>query len=106
MDDIHNNIGSIKPPPPIILADYCSLTDSSVSVLGGDVSLNDGIRSTPQPETPPPAPKIAPEGSIQHQWGRDCDGGRLGLRNWSCTYYSFNQKSKTGSNTCMLAVKK
>ena len=106
MDDIQDNIGSTNPTPHIIPADYCSLTEISVSVLGGDVRLNDVIGSTPQPETPPPAPKIAPEGSIQHQWGRDRDGGRLGLHNWSWTHYSFNQKSKTGSNTCMLAVKK
>ena len=44
------NIGSTNPPPQLIPDDDDSLTDSSVSVSGGDILLNNELESVQPPE--------------------------------------------------------
>ena len=78
MDNIPGNIGSTNTPLPLLQDDDDSSTDSSVSVSGGNVRLNDRIESAattepPAPELPTPAPYIPSKGSGQRHWGHDFD---------------------------------
>ena len=50
MDKPTYNIGSTNPPPQLIPDDDDSLTDSSVSVSGGDILLNNELESVQPPE--------------------------------------------------------
>ena len=91
MDKLPDHIGFTNPHLPLIPYDNYSSTIISVSVSGGDMSLNYGVESSQPPEPPPPAPKIAPYGSGQCQWVSYHGGGWLIRLNNSGTHQSCTQ---------------
>ena len=68
MDKIPENIGYTNPTPSLIPSDDDYYTDSSASVSGVDVRLNNDIEITTPLEPTQPEPNIYTKGSVQFQW--------------------------------------